>query len=144
MHKLAMILSAAQSDDLIITYDHMIKAYHTLTGIEADMLDVLNNIGKVESSKHMDIVHAVLRVRGHCPRQDLWRACLNSMNGKEFSEAITGLIEAGYAAIRNDAGSVHIWPTKKAEEEERAAAIEAALRMDEENAALMGNNEAAE
>lgn len=124
LHKLAMVLSAAESNDLMITAEHMHKAFVILGGIEGDMLTVLNNIGKVVSSKHMDIVAAVLRVRQRCERNTLWRSCLNSMSAKEFGEAVDGLIAAGYAKIVNQAGTLWVTyttPEVEAEEEQRMA-----------------------
>lgn len=117
LHKLAMVLSIAESDSLEITLNHILQAFYFLTGIEGSMLQVLNNIGKVVSSKHMDIVSAVLRVRGKAEKPVLWRSCLNSMSAKEFSEAVDGLIQAGYAKVRNEAGHLLIVNTREEKEE---------------------------
>lgn len=108
IHKLAMALSVSEREDLVIDETHIVTAFASLFGVEGDMLKVLNNIGKVISSKHMDILTAMLRIRGSCSKEELWRVCLNSMNIKEFSEALDGLIQAGYAAIKAQEGTMKI------------------------------------
>lgn len=124
LHKIAMVLSAAESNDLTITSEHMQQAFIILGGIEADMLTVLNNIGKVVSSKHMDIVAAILRIRQRCERNLLWRSCLNSMSAKEFGEAVDGLIAAGYAKIVNQSGTLWVtYTTPEVEQEEERMAM---------------------
>lgn len=118
LHKLAMVLAVSESDRLEINYDHMLKSFAMLSGIEGDMLHVLNNIGKVVSSKQMDVVAATLRVRQSIGKDELWRACLNSMNMKEFGEALDGLVKAGYARVKNEGGHFFIQHTRKEEKEE--------------------------
>lgn len=117
LHKLAMIMSVSRSDKLEIAYEDIVKAFWMLTGVEGDMAQVLNNLGKVASSKHMDILLSVLRVRGKSIKQDLWRACMNSMSSKEFHEALEGICAAGFAGIKNDAGTMFIAANLKAIEE---------------------------
>lgn len=112
LHKLAMVLSIAESDNLEINLNHMQVAFSCLFGVEGSMLQVLNSIGKVVSSKHMDVVLAILRVRRKSERFTLWRTCLNSMSAKEFAEALDGLVQAGYAVIRNEGGAYFIYYTK--------------------------------
>lgn len=116
LHKLAMVLSASTDDSLVINEDHIMMAFYFLKGIEADMMKVLSNIGKVVSSKHMDIVLANLKVRGKCEKNLLWRACLTSMSMKEFSDAIDGCISAGFAVVKNEAGAFMIQYTGKEKE----------------------------
>lgn len=134
LHKLAMILSVAESDCLEITHAHITEAFRLLRNIEQDMLKVLTNIGKVVSSKHMDIVAAVLRVWGKSEKQRLWRSCLNSMSAKEFSEALDGLITAKYVYVRNDAGTMYyVWRgIEEAEAEAEAEATEPGLELEPE------------
>lgn len=133
MHKLAMVLSVAESDSLEITLPHIEFAYSALMGIEHDMLTVLNNIGKVISSKHMDIVLGTLRVRGPVQKYDLWRASLNSMSAKEFSEALDGLVQAGYARVASHGGTMKIMAIEQAQQEQQQSqAAEAAPLLPEE------------
>lgn len=117
LHKLAMVLSVSRGDSLIIDIDDMTKAFNFLTGLESSMLKVLGNIGKVISSKQMDVVLATLKVRGKVEKDALWRSSLNNMSIREFNEAIDGLIQAKLAKIQNDAGTYFFRPTAAAFEE---------------------------
>jgi hypothetical protein len=116
LHKLAMVLSVSQSDSLVIEVEHIKKAFQLLTGIEADMLQVLEAIGKVASSKQMDQILINIRLRGTCEKQDLWRTCMTSMSMKEFNEGVDGLVQAHYVKVLNQGGRFIISPTEKAKE----------------------------
>jgi hypothetical protein len=55
MHKLAIILAAAESDERIITATHLQTADELLTATERDSLpNVFNNIGKVDTGRLVD------------------------------------------------------------------------------------------
>jgi len=105
--KLSSILSVAESDSLVIELKHVQTAFAILVGLEGNMLSVFSTMGKVISSKHMDVISAVLRTRRKVEKFSLWRTCMNSMNLKEFAEAIDGLVEAGYVIIRNEGGTYY-------------------------------------
>jgi len=107
LHKVAMCLSASKGDSLTITYDDMAFAFSVLSGVEADMLRVLNTIGKVQSSRQMDEVAALLAVKGPMRRDKLWKSVMTSMSPKEFHEAIDGLVNAGMMKVVNDGGTLY-------------------------------------
>lgn len=119
LHKLAMVLSVSESDSLVIEKHHMDLAFLVLVGIEAGMLSVLNNIGKVISSKQMDTVLANIKIRGKIEKQQLWRACMTSMNMKEFGEATDGLVHANYIKILNINGAYYFYFTGKEKQEQQ-------------------------
>lgn len=108
IHKLAMVLSVAESDNLIIEKHHLEIALAIMSGIEADMLQVFDSIGRNEASQHMNEMMAVLKVRRKVERVELWRLMMNSMSMKDYSTALDGLISAGYAHIRNEYGKFFI------------------------------------
>lgn len=105
--KLATVLSVADSNNLIIALKHVQSALAVLVGLEGKMLGVFSNMGKVVSSKHMDTLTSILRSRGKVEKFELWRACLNSMNLKEFAEAAEGLKDAGLLYIQNANGTYY-------------------------------------
>lgn len=109
IHKLAIILSASESDSRIITRDHMQIALHLVSGTEADMHKVFDNIGVAAGSKHIETILDILQSFGNTSRQELWRMAMKTMNGKEFGEALDGAIMAGYIAqfITADGPSIH-------------------------------------
>lgn len=94
MHKLAMVLSAAETSDLKITKSHLELANAMLGGIEADMVKVFENIGMVEETRQMATLVEFIRVYKAIERKSLWRLCMRNMNQQEFAEAINAAITA--------------------------------------------------
>ncbi len=115
--KLCMVLSASESDDLIITDTHLSLAQSILTGVEGDMLQVFNSIGKPITTRHMEDILATVRVRKKITKPELWRVAMSSMSAKEFSDAMDGLIQANFIAIRNEDGAMNICYTRSDEDE---------------------------
>lgn len=106
VHKVAMCISASKGDSLTIGYEDISLAFGVLAGIEADMLKVLNNIGKVQSSRQMDTILTILETKGGSLKRDvLWKAVMTSISPREFSEAIDGLISAGLIKMVTIAGA---------------------------------------
>lgn len=117
MMKLCMVLSASEDDNMLINEHHVNMAMHILAGVEADMLKVFTSIGKPITTRHMEDLLANLRVRKKMTKPELWRIAMTSMSAKEFSDAMDGLIQANYIAIRNEAGVISIIYTRTDDEE---------------------------
>lgn len=125
--KLCMILSISESDSLLIEESHVIMAQHILSGVEGHMLKVFNSIGKPLTTRHMEDILATVKNQKKMIKPDLWRTAMNSMNTKEFSDALDGLIQANYIAIRNEFGAMNIVYTRSEEDE-----IEESLRQEKQ------------
>lgn len=95
MHKLAMVLSAAERSDLIITKDQLEMSHAMLGSIEAHMLKVFESIGMVEESRMMRGLIEFVRVYKQIEKQALWRLCMRQMSLREFAEASDAAINAG-------------------------------------------------
>lgn len=115
IHKLAMIFSASESNDLVITKRHLELALAIAAGIERDMHIVFENIGMRQSAQDMELLMSYIRHNKQIPHQDLWRECMHFMSRKEFQEAIDSLVHAGYIRIVNESGSVSIHTTGQQE-----------------------------
>lgn len=118
LHKLATVLSVSESDDLVIREHHIAAAFFVLKGMESGMLTVLSNMGKVISSKHMDLVLENVKAHGQIEKHNLWIKCMTSMSMKEFGEAIDGLVSAQLIRIVNYGGQYLIELVSKNEGEE--------------------------
>lgn len=99
IHKLAIILSAAESDDRIITKSHLELALMFVAGVEHDMHKVFESIGISITSKHVHELLTFLKTYRRLKKQDMWRHCMKFMSPKEFGEAIDAAVSAGYLAI---------------------------------------------
>ena len=117
MMKLCMVLSASESDKLIINENHILMAENILQGVEGDMLKVFNSIGKPVTTRHMDDILATMRVHRVLEKPELWRIAMTSMSVKEFNDAVDGLIQANYLCVRNELGAMKIYYTKTDDDE---------------------------
>lgn len=111
VHKLAMILSAAEDDNLIIQKHHIETALNFASGVERDMHIVFSSIGMHQAARDAEIVMAYIRANKVVPHQRLWQECFKAMSRKEFQEAIDSLVHAGYIKIVNEQGNLTVQTT---------------------------------
>lgn len=105
LHKLAMVIAAAQSNDLIIKKEHLEEADELLTGVEASMLTVFNAIGGVDDARYINEVTEL--VRGFMPSHNdlvpiklIWSHLVNVMSLEDFKRAVKSGVEAGLFQTR--------------------------------------------
>ena len=97
VHKLAMALSAARSDDMIITLDDFDGALTMLGNIESSMAETFNAVSDDAGVKHMATVLAYLRQNKSIEKKALFRLCCSRMDYRNFEFAVSGIRAAGYA-----------------------------------------------
>lgn len=88
LHKLAMILAAAQRDALTITRDDLIQAETILGSAEASMIKVFESVGVVDEAKHIAELVAFVKAHKWITARDLYRLCYNIMSERDFKQAI--------------------------------------------------------
>lgn len=108
-HKLAMVLSAAESDGLLIDRRHLETALMFMSGVERDMHIVFESIGMTPASAQMEILLSYLRRNKHVTHQQLYTAVYKLMTKKEFGEALDALAYSGMIEMRNEMGTIHIF-----------------------------------
>lgn len=97
IHKLAMVLSAAESDSLVISEEHLALADNMVTDLEADMPMVFAKIGQSQESVTVDRMLGWLRGNGACSYKELYMRFHTHFPGhREFENIIAGLTAAGY------------------------------------------------
>lgn len=89
MHKLAIVLAAAQRDKLVIEKDDLILANKLLTSIEPHMLKVFEAVGMVDQAKHIATLRAYVKAHGWVEVNTLYRQVMNNMTMRDFKEAMT-------------------------------------------------------
>lgn len=99
IHKLAMVLSAAESGDKIITKEHLQSAEAITSSLEDEMPLVFRHIGGTDASKNAQEVVQIVFAYGEIPKQKLARLLFNRMGGDELTKALeicltTGLISS--------------------------------------------------
>ena len=128
IHKLAMVLSASNSDDMIINADHLKLALEIMSGVERDMHIVFRSIGMHQAARDMEVIMSYVRANKRVVHQELWQECYRQMSWKEFSEAIDALVKAGFIRIVNEAGVITIHSTVVEESRQSPASSSTGLQ----------------
>jgi len=95
IHKLALVLSAAQRDSRIIEVDDLTTAETVVSGLEADMTRVFGGIGRSQDVKYATELVELVRQHKTIPQGALYRLMFNRMTFGEFQEAMRSAINAG-------------------------------------------------
>lgn len=99
IHKLAIVLAAAQRSDLTIDKRDLTIANDMMTGLEADMHKVFESIGVAEETKAVREILTIVKAFNGVPKIELWRHCMTMMSAKEFDEAVEAAVRANYLKI---------------------------------------------
>jgi len=114
IHKLAIILAAAQRDELIITKEDLMLANQFVTGLEKDMQIVLATIGAAPTSRHLtEMIAHINKEGGKLNQRKLWQFCLRNMMPKEFAEASDAGVKAGYIRIIQNGTDINYHTTEE-------------------------------
>ena len=98
-HKLAMVLAASESSELVIKRHHLEQAEAIITSLEADMPRVFAHIGQQGGAKHTTELLDIIRAYGTIGKRDLFRLAASHMSVTEFNEAIEGVVFTGYVLV---------------------------------------------
>lgn len=93
--KLAQILAADQSDELILTPEHLIKAKELLEMIEPDMYSAFASKGENKNLTSLTLVWDVMRKRPEWSKTNLKNATFKHANGAQFDDHMKTLREMG-------------------------------------------------
>jgi hypothetical protein len=96
IHKLAMILAAAESSELVIEQKTLMEAAHFVTALESDMPRVFNAIGMNDTTRGMSELVRIVLAKREISQTELYRLLFSKMSAKEFNEALTSAIAAGF------------------------------------------------
>lgn len=95
VHKLAMVLSAAEKDELVITRDNLAAAVEIVTSLEADMPEVFSLIGVQGQAKNSTYVAMLVKSYGRISEKALFGLCFKTMSWKDFTEAVIAGVNSG-------------------------------------------------
>lgn len=122
LHKLAMVLSASDSDSLVIGRHHLEAAYQMTSAIEQDMPKVFSKIGQTEITRgSFEIVSLVESYPG-ISQSDLFRKLFRTLSYKDFVEALNGAINSRQIRSHQKENEQGYFSTRKQEgDDERKA-----------------------
>lgn len=101
IHKLAMIISAAMSDDRKITPQILALAEKLTSGLERDMNMVFSKIGQSDVTRLAGQLIEIIERDGKMPQADLYRKVFRIASYNDFSDALQACINAGHLQIIN-------------------------------------------
>lgn len=101
IHKLAMVLAAAQRDELRITLEDLQAAERFTTALESSMSTVFEAIGVADTAKHVVELVQLVKAHGTISQRALFHKCYRVMGLREFKEASDAAIEAGLVRIKH-------------------------------------------
>jgi len=97
--KLAMILSVARQDTLVIDEEDIILAASKLEELEKPMMNVFQSIGTSFQTKHIAEIIAFVKAFKTVSTDQLYRMCYMTMSRREFDEALVAANKAGMIKI---------------------------------------------
>jgi hypothetical protein len=111
IHKLAMVLAAAESDRLTITDEHLAIADQMVTDLEPDMQFVFSKIGKSEDAVYAERLIWYVTKRGGCLYQEAYRFVHTHFpKMQDFESVITGAMRAGYLILKQKGNDMYLIP----------------------------------
>lgn len=108
VHKLAMVIAAAQRDELTITLDDLTTAARFVTSLEDAMIHVFESIGIADTAKTVLELMNIVKVYKKVDQKSLWNRCIRIMSLKAFQEATDAAVRAGMLRITQE-GNAYIY-----------------------------------
>jgi len=109
IHKLAMVLSAAESSSLSINQFHLAKAAELVADLEKDMPKVFGKIGLNPKTKAIaDVLEIVQRER-RVNKQELINRMLRQVDAEELQKILNTAMEAGRVKMVQESGGIFVY-----------------------------------
>ena len=104
LHKMALIIAAAERNERVIRQSDMVVADVALTDIEHHMGRVFSSIGVVDEARHIAELTAYVRNYGALTGEELFGYVRNYMTDKDFKQAVRVAVNGGILTIDTKAG----------------------------------------
>lgn len=99
IHKVAIVLAAAQRDQLVIEQSDLEEADALLSSIEPHMIKVFESVGVVDESKNVANILAHVRAYTWIEGNTLFNLLRNNMTEKDFKNALRIAVEQSLVSI---------------------------------------------
>lgn len=111
IHKIAMILSASRSDELIIHRDILDFSIKMLDALEKDMPKVFDKIGRTAMTKVMGDLVDHIAAKGRMKKQELYRSLSRQVTWDDFTKLLQSAQEAGFVKMAQVGVDVYVQAT---------------------------------
>ncbi len=99
VHKLAMVLAAAESSELWINEKTLAESADFITALENDMPKVFEAIGMTNTTRSTSELVQLVEHHKEISSTELYRRLFSKMSSKEYQEALTSATAAGLIRI---------------------------------------------
>lgn len=111
IHKLSMILAAAESDRLVITAEHLAIAAQMVSDLEPDMKLVFSKIGRTEESQFAERLIWYVTKREGVDYKEAYRFVHQHFPKiQDFEAIVTGAVRAGYLTLKQKGSEIWLYP----------------------------------
>ena len=109
MHKLAMVLSAANRDDQTITEEDLATADKMLSSVEEDMPKVFEKMGQTDKGLQAGRFISFVRQAGKVTQSEAYKYIHSHFpDAREFSAILQGAINSGQLKVLAESGIVYL------------------------------------
>ena len=119
LHKLAMVLSAATGDSLVIDRVHLEQAFEMTSALEADMPKVFSRIGQTDITRGSFEILAIVESCPGISQADLYKQLFRTLSYKDFTEALNGAINSRQLRCHTAGNEIRYWSTKEKPDEQQ-------------------------
>lgn len=119
IHKLAMVLSAATGDSMLITKDHLIQAHAFVSAIEEDMPKVFSRIGQTDITRGSFNIVEYVKAQPGITQTELYAKLFRILSYRDFTEALNGAINSHQVRTHTTSQDICYYPV--GQENERQA-----------------------
>jgi hypothetical protein len=103
IHKLAMVLAASQSDELVLHKEHLFIANKMISDLELEMPKVFAKIGRTEQSIQADRFIKYVEKSGRISYGAAYQYVHSAFPGlRDFETIVSGAIRAGFMRLEGD------------------------------------------
>lgn len=107
MHKLAMVLSAAKKDELVLTLEDLQLADAMLLAIEGSLDQVFAQIGRTDQSVQASRFIGLIRAKGRVPYEEAYRLVYSEFpDARDFEGILAGAVRSGMLALVTEDGKM--------------------------------------
>lgn len=114
IHKLSMILAAAESSRLVITAEHLALADRMVTDLEPDMQFVFAKIGKSDEAVYAERLIWYIEKREGCPYAEAYRFVhAHFPKLQDFENVVQGALRSNYLILKpnpKNPSEMWLWP----------------------------------
>lgn len=109
IHKLAMVLSAATRDDMVISAEDLSTANTMISALEVDMPKVFEKIGQNEKGMQAQRFIHFIRANGRVKKADAYKYIhAHFPDVREFAAVLSGCIESGQIIVVQDGSDLYL------------------------------------